>query len=139
MHYTVFYYILYRSLGNVVGAIDWHSFGQLILRPYGMSESWYLHCYYTVVLYCYWPSFPCIGWTTTDIHDEARLMEIGDEMSARIKAVLTSHKRNININPFLWYVCIIDRFTIGVIRQIRSPMATLSLGLQLIGETTTIV
>lgn len=32
--FTMLYYHC-RSLGNVVGAIDWHSFGQLIIRPYG--------------------------------------------------------------------------------------------------------
>ena len=28
-------FLLCRSAGNIVGAIDWHSFSQLILRPYG--------------------------------------------------------------------------------------------------------
>ena len=42
IHKTVKYYAFnnlchfFRSLGNIVGAIDWHSFSQLILRPYGM-------------------------------------------------------------------------------------------------------
>ena len=30
-------HFILRSNGPIIGAIDWHSFGQLILRPYGMS------------------------------------------------------------------------------------------------------
>uniref|UniRef100_A0A1X7V0C7 Peptidase M14 domain-containing protein n=1 Tax=Amphimedon queenslandica TaxID=400682 RepID=A0A1X7V0C7_AMPQE len=48
----------FRDNGPILGAIDWHSFSQLILRPY--------------------------GWTNQDSPDEAQLKEIGDEMSAKI-------------------------------------------------------
>ncbi|XP_065833344.1 carboxypeptidase B-like isoform X2 [Oscarella lobularis] len=46
----------FTSVAPVVGAIDWHSFGQLILRPY--------------------------GWTSADPPDEPWLRALGDGMSA---------------------------------------------------------
>lgn len=48
----------FRTHMPIVGAVDWHSYGQLLLRPY--------------------------GWTSEDAPDEARLKEIGDKMSAAI-------------------------------------------------------
>ncbi|XP_065913902.1 carboxypeptidase B-like [Dysidea avara] len=51
----------FRSHTGIVGAIDWHSYSQLLLRPY--------------------------GWTSTDSPDEAQLSALGDEMSDRIFAV----------------------------------------------------
>ncbi|XP_019851169.1 PREDICTED: carboxypeptidase B-like isoform X2 [Amphimedon queenslandica] len=51
----------FKTNGPIIGAIDWHSYSQLILRPY--------------------------GWTNQDSPDETQLKEIGDEMSEKIKAV----------------------------------------------------
>ncbi|XP_065890606.1 carboxypeptidase B-like [Dysidea avara] len=51
----------FRSNDVILGAIDWHSYSQLILRPY--------------------------GWTSEDAPDEAQLKAIGDGMSDRIFAV----------------------------------------------------
>lgn len=33
--WMTYQYIPFRSSGNIIGAIDWHSYSQLILRPYG--------------------------------------------------------------------------------------------------------
>ncbi|XP_065909435.1 carboxypeptidase O-like [Dysidea avara] len=44
----------FKNQNAIIGAIDWHSYGQLILRPY--------------------------GWTSEDSPDEPRLKAIGDEM-----------------------------------------------------------
>ena len=30
--------MFFRSLGNVIGVIDWHSYGEKIIRPYGMMK-----------------------------------------------------------------------------------------------------
>jgi len=51
----------FKSIPPVLGAIDWHSYSQLILRPY--------------------------GWTQSNSPDEARLKQIGDTMSGSILAV----------------------------------------------------
>jgi murein tripeptide amidase MpaA len=51
----------FQAIPPVVGAIDWHSYSQLVLRPY--------------------------GWTTGDSPDEARLKQIGDSISATVLGV----------------------------------------------------
>lgn len=51
----------FRENGPIIGAIDWHSYSQLILRPY--------------------------GWTDQDSPDEPMLKELGDLMSDRAYAV----------------------------------------------------
>jgi len=51
----------FQSIPPVVGAIDWHSYSQLVLRPY--------------------------GWTSANSPDEARLKQIGDSISAAILQV----------------------------------------------------
>ena len=39
----LFVVISRRSSGDIVGAIDWHSFSQLILRPYGIHHNEHFH------------------------------------------------------------------------------------------------
>jgi len=51
----------FQSIPPVLGAIDWHSYSQLVLRPY--------------------------GWTSSDTPDEARLKQIGDSFSAAVLGV----------------------------------------------------
>jgi murein tripeptide amidase MpaA len=51
----------FQSIAPVVGGIDWHSYSQLVLRPY--------------------------GWTSANSPDEARLKQIGDSISASILGV----------------------------------------------------
>jgi hypothetical protein len=51
----------FRSHAPIYGGIDWHSYSQLILRPW--------------------------GWTSDDAPDEAKLKECGDEMKAAAEAV----------------------------------------------------
>lgn len=51
----------FRSHAPIIGAIDWHSYSQLILRPY--------------------------GWTRTNSPDEAQLKALGDGMAAAIEGV----------------------------------------------------
>lgn len=51
----------FMSIPPVIGAIDWHSYSQLVLRPY--------------------------GWTSADAPDEKRMKEIGDAISANILQV----------------------------------------------------
>ena len=63
---------IFRSHSPIIGAIDWHSYSQLILRPYGELPS-ATHIPFTISV--------CIGWTNADSPDEAQLKEIGDVMS----------------------------------------------------------
>jgi len=51
----------FKTTPPVLGAIDWHSYSQLVLRPY--------------------------GWTSANSPDEARLKQIGDSISAAILGV----------------------------------------------------
>ena len=69
--------LFYRENAPIIGAIDWHSYSQLILRPYGTSP-----CDMSVC-----PS-PNIGWTRADSPDEVQLKSIGDKMKEAIFAVL---------------------------------------------------
>ena len=51
----------FKANGPIIGAIDWHSYSQLVLRPY--------------------------GYTTQDCPNEAQLKALGDTMSTLIKSV----------------------------------------------------
>jgi murein tripeptide amidase MpaA len=55
----------FRSAAPVIGAIDWHSYSQLILRPY--------------------------GWTRQNAPDEPQLKQLGDGISTAIRAVHGLH------------------------------------------------
>ena len=84
----------HRSSGNIVGAIDWHSYSQLILRPYGIqSIAEHFPLTYTVTVlseyfqYTHKHIHSQTGWTYDNSPDEAQLKALGDDMKRAIFAV----------------------------------------------------
>ncbi|XP_062502923.1 carboxypeptidase B-like [Corticium candelabrum] len=66
----------FRDNGPIIGAIDWHSYSQLILRPY--------------------------GWTSEDSPDESLLKELGDGMSRsayNVHGMQYSSQKSIGLYP----------------------------------------
>ncbi len=39
IHVVYLLNLFYRAQSDIIGAIDWHSYGELILRPYGIIST----------------------------------------------------------------------------------------------------
>ena len=80
----------HRAQSDIIGAIDWHSYSQLILRPYGKcrllvrnttsKQCTYIYDYNYVVTII-------IGWSYDNCPDDARLKSLSEDMSMAIKKV----------------------------------------------------
>ena len=90
---SILFSISFRSHSGIIGAIDWHAYSQLILRPLGELPL-ALDCKYCHLIY--------VGWTTAATPDEAQLKSIGDEMSDRIFEVhhkIYTSQRSVDLYP----------------------------------------
>ena len=111
---NIYNFLLFlRAQSHILAAIDWHSFSQLILRPYGMMCSYNYTCTNLSSLYT--------GWTRSFCPDEEQLKAIGDKMSSDIFSVSTFLK--------MWNLMlyVIRRFMAWDIHQKQFLISTLLL------------